>query len=218
MSKRNDLMTTEEAALYVRLSPRTLERYRVTGRDRRFSKTGGVCSIAKPIWTSGSRTTGDVRRPTPARNQTGRRRSGRRAGVRARASQSARPGVTRRTPTRSRRAPERGGGGEARRGLAAHRRRSCAVVRRNRRSGACEVLTEAGASRLVAQRRGRRNPPPAQRVGACGRPKRSGRSASLLDRLLRPPGFPWPVPGSVDLDLRKPVLAADAVFPAQDAP
>ena len=65
------------------------------------------------------------------------------------------------------------------------RRRSCAVVRRNRRSGACEVLTEAGASRLVAQRRGRRNPPPAQRVGACGRPKRSGRSASLLDRSLQ---------------------------------
>ena len=31
MTKRDDLMTTKEAAAYVRLSPRTLERYRVTG-------------------------------------------------------------------------------------------------------------------------------------------------------------------------------------------
>ena len=40
MSKRNDLMTTEEAALYVRLSPRTLERYRVTGEGPTFLKNG----------------------------------------------------------------------------------------------------------------------------------------------------------------------------------
>ena len=40
MSKRNDLMTTEETALYVRLSPRTLERYRVTGQGPTYLKNG----------------------------------------------------------------------------------------------------------------------------------------------------------------------------------
>ena len=40
MTERCILMTTEEAALYVRLSPRTLERYRVTGEGPRFLKLG----------------------------------------------------------------------------------------------------------------------------------------------------------------------------------
>ena len=40
MTIRHDLMTTEEAALYVRLSPRTLERYRVTGQGPKFLKVG----------------------------------------------------------------------------------------------------------------------------------------------------------------------------------
>ena len=40
MTKRNDLMTTTEAAEYVGLSPRTLERYRVTGEGPKFLKVG----------------------------------------------------------------------------------------------------------------------------------------------------------------------------------
>ena len=40
MTKRNDLLTTEEAAEYVGTSPRTLERYRVTGEGPRFLKVG----------------------------------------------------------------------------------------------------------------------------------------------------------------------------------
>ena len=38
--KRNDLRTTAEAADYLDLSPRTLERYRVTGEGPRFIKLG----------------------------------------------------------------------------------------------------------------------------------------------------------------------------------
>ena len=40
MLKMTDLLTTEEAAEYLRLSPRTLERYRVTGEGPRFLKVG----------------------------------------------------------------------------------------------------------------------------------------------------------------------------------
>ena len=40
MTKRNDLLTTMEAAAYVRLSHRTLERYRVTGEGPTFVKLG----------------------------------------------------------------------------------------------------------------------------------------------------------------------------------
>ena len=40
MTKRNDLFTTMEAAAYLRLSHRTLERYRVTGEDPTFLKLG----------------------------------------------------------------------------------------------------------------------------------------------------------------------------------
>ena len=41
MTKRPDLMTTPEAATYVRRSPRTLERYRVTGEGPKFLKPDG---------------------------------------------------------------------------------------------------------------------------------------------------------------------------------
>ena len=40
MTTQNDLLTTEEAATYLRLSPRTLERYRVTGEGPRYLKIG----------------------------------------------------------------------------------------------------------------------------------------------------------------------------------
>lgn len=40
MTKRPDLLTTPEAAAYVRRSPRTLERYRVTGEGPIFLKIG----------------------------------------------------------------------------------------------------------------------------------------------------------------------------------
>lgn len=40
MRKPTELLTTEEAAKYLRLSPRTLERYRVTGEGPRFLKVG----------------------------------------------------------------------------------------------------------------------------------------------------------------------------------
>ena len=40
MTTPTDLLTTEEAAKYLRLSPRTLERYRVTGEGPRFLKVG----------------------------------------------------------------------------------------------------------------------------------------------------------------------------------
>ena len=54
MTKPTDLLTTEEAAKYLRLSPRTLERYRVTGEGPRFLKVGRLaCSIANPLWTTG---------------------------------------------------------------------------------------------------------------------------------------------------------------------
>ena len=36
----NDLLTTEEAAEYLHLSPRTLERYRVTGEGPKYLKVG----------------------------------------------------------------------------------------------------------------------------------------------------------------------------------
>ena len=41
MVRRNDLMTTAEAATYVGLSRRTLERYRVTGEGPTYLKNGG---------------------------------------------------------------------------------------------------------------------------------------------------------------------------------
>ena len=41
MTKRPDLLTTPEAAAYVRRSPRTLERYRVTGEGPNFLKPDG---------------------------------------------------------------------------------------------------------------------------------------------------------------------------------
>ena len=40
MTHRNDLLTTKEAAIYLRRSPRTLERYRVTGEGPLFLKVG----------------------------------------------------------------------------------------------------------------------------------------------------------------------------------
>ena len=40
MHKRTDLLTTTQAAEYVGLSPRTLERYRVTGEGPRHLKVG----------------------------------------------------------------------------------------------------------------------------------------------------------------------------------
>jgi len=40
VTRQNDLMTTQEAAGYVRLSPRTLERYRVTGEGPKYLKLG----------------------------------------------------------------------------------------------------------------------------------------------------------------------------------
>ena len=40
MLKPSNLLTTNEAAKYVRLSPRTLERYRVTGEGAPFLKIG----------------------------------------------------------------------------------------------------------------------------------------------------------------------------------
>ena len=40
MTRRNDLLTTAEAAAYVGLSPRTFERYRVTGEGPPYLKVG----------------------------------------------------------------------------------------------------------------------------------------------------------------------------------
>ena len=40
MHKRTDLLTTTQAAEYVGLSPRTLERHRVTGEGPRYLKVG----------------------------------------------------------------------------------------------------------------------------------------------------------------------------------
>ena len=40
MAKRDDLWTTAEAAEYVGMSPRTLERYRVTGEGPKYLKIG----------------------------------------------------------------------------------------------------------------------------------------------------------------------------------
>ena len=40
MRNPTDLLTTEEAGRYLRLSPRTLERYRVTGEGPRYLKIG----------------------------------------------------------------------------------------------------------------------------------------------------------------------------------
>ena len=40
MTTRYDLRTTAQAADYVNLSPRTLERYKVTGEGPRFVKLG----------------------------------------------------------------------------------------------------------------------------------------------------------------------------------
>ena len=67
MSKRNDLMTTEEAALYVRLSPRTLERYRVTGEGPTFLKNGRRVFYRQADldqWLENNQATFDVR-PRP---------------------------------------------------------------------------------------------------------------------------------------------------------
>lgn len=41
MSAQNTLLTTVEAAAYLRLSPRTLERFRVEGTGPKFLKAGG---------------------------------------------------------------------------------------------------------------------------------------------------------------------------------
>lgn len=41
MSNDKTLLTTVEAAAYLRLSPRTLERFRVDGTGPRFLKAGG---------------------------------------------------------------------------------------------------------------------------------------------------------------------------------
>ena len=40
VTRRSDLLTTTEAARYVRLSRRTLENYRVTGQGPKFLKVG----------------------------------------------------------------------------------------------------------------------------------------------------------------------------------
>ena len=102
-------------------------------------------------------------------------------------SQRARPGVRRRTPTRSRQTAERGGCGVALRGLAAFRRRWLRGGSPQSQIGACEVLTEAGARGLVRQHRGRRESPPAQWVGACGR-ARTPRTLSVAARQVASTG------------------------------
>ena len=53
MCRPTDRLTTEEAAEYVRLSPRTLERYRVTGEGPRYLKLGDrvfYCRDALDEW------------------------------------------------------------------------------------------------------------------------------------------------------------------------
>ena len=40
MTTRNELLTTTQAAAYVNMSPRTLERYRVTGEGPKYLKLG----------------------------------------------------------------------------------------------------------------------------------------------------------------------------------
>ena len=48
MSTQNDeLLTTKEAARYLRVSPRTLERYRVTGQGPRYLKIGRLVFYRK---------------------------------------------------------------------------------------------------------------------------------------------------------------------------
>ena len=46
MHKQTDLLTTDEGAKYLRLSPRTLERYRVTGEGSTLSQSRKTCPIS----------------------------------------------------------------------------------------------------------------------------------------------------------------------------
>ena len=96
MSKRNDLMTTEEAALYVRLSPRTLERYRVTGEGPTYLKNGRrvlyrQADLDQWLENNRRRSTSD---PGPEPEQETKKRSARR---RSRTRQP--KGPTRRLPS-----------------------------------------------------------------------------------------------------------------------
>ena len=80
MTIRHDLMTTEEAALYVRLSPRTLERYRVTGEGPQFLKVGRLvfyrrCDLDDWLEKTVRRSTSD---PGPETEQETKKRKARR--------------------------------------------------------------------------------------------------------------------------------------------
>ena len=179
-------MTTTEAAPYVRLSPRTLERHRVTGEGPQFLKVGRLvfnrqADLDKWLEKTVRRSISD---PGSERDEEAKKTGG------ATALGDAPAEVP---DTASPVGPRLGAAGQLSAGDAARPFEvsprfavcGCAVVRHNRMSGASEVLTEAGADAHVAQRRGRRRPPPDQWVGACGRRRRSGRSASLLERSPR---------------------------------
>ena len=96
VTKRTDLLTTTEAATYVRLSPRTLERYRVTGEGPTFLKNGRLAfyrqaDLDQWLENNRRRSTSDPG-PEPDR-ETNKRTASRRSSTR----QSKRP--TRRPPS-----------------------------------------------------------------------------------------------------------------------
>ena len=77
-----DLLTTEEAARYLRLSPRTLERYRMTGEGPEYLKVGGRVFYRKAAldeWLelARRRSTSDPGPPDLSRDHLRRRRPGR---------------------------------------------------------------------------------------------------------------------------------------------
>ena len=45
MKKITNFLNTREAAVYLKMSPRTLRRYRVTGAGPAFYRFGGACAL-----------------------------------------------------------------------------------------------------------------------------------------------------------------------------
>ena len=102
MVRRHDLRMTEKAAIYVGLSPRTLERYRVTGQGPTYLKNGRrvlyrQADLDQWLENNRRRSTSD---PGPEPEQETKKRSARRR------SRTRQP----KGPTRSRQTAERGAG------------------------------------------------------------------------------------------------------------
>lgn len=77
MTHRHDLLTTQQAAHHIALSPRTLERYRVTGEGPPFLKVGRLVRYRirdLDVWLDAAvrQSTSDpgpgARRPRPKRD------------------------------------------------------------------------------------------------------------------------------------------------------